>query len=39
MLREKYEQIVSGIDVRKNLIDIKKELKQDSNRMALLYYM
>lgn len=39
MLRKKYEQIVNGIEVRKNLIDIKKELKQDSNRMALLYYM
>lgn len=39
MLREKYEQIVRGIDVRKNLIDIKKELKQDSNRMALLYHI
>lgn len=39
MLRETYEQIKNGIDVRKNLIELKSELKQDSNKMALSYYL
>ncbi|MBE6025060.1 MAG: methyltransferase domain-containing protein [Cellulosilyticum sp.] len=39
MLRETYEQIKDGVDVRKNLIELKKALKQDSNKMALSYYL
>ena len=39
MLRETYEQIQNGIDVRKNLIDLKSALKQDNNKMALSYYL
>lgn len=39
MLREIYENIVSGVEVRQNLIALKKELKQESNKMALLYYL
>ena len=39
MLRETYEKIKNGVDVRKNLIELKSELKEDSNRMALSYYL
>ena len=39
MLREIYENIVSGVEVRQNLITLKKELKQENNKMALLYYL
>lgn len=40
MLREIYEKIVSGVEVRQNLIQIKKALKQDKdNKIALLYYL
>ena len=39
MLRETYENIVSGLEVRQNLITLKKELKQENNKIALLYYL
>lgn len=39
MLREIYENIVNGVEVRQNLITLKKELKQENNKMALLYYL
>ena len=39
MLREIYENIVNGVEVRQNLITLKKELKQESNKMALLYHL
>lgn len=39
MLRETYEKIVNGVEVRQNLITLKKELKKENNRMALLYYL
>lgn len=39
MLRENYEHIKNGVDVRQNLIEIKKELKQENNKMAFLYYL
>lgn len=39
MLRDHYENIVNGVDVRQNLIEIKKLLKQENNKIALLYYL
>ena len=39
MLRETYEQIKSGVEVRKNLINLKQELKQSDKKMAFLYYL
>ena len=39
MLRENYEQDKNRIDVRKKLIEIKKELKQEKKKIAFLYYV
>lgn len=39
MLRETYENIVNGIEVRKNLIEVKRLLKEEGNKIALLYYL
>ncbi|MBP3887009.1 MAG: methyltransferase [Cellulosilyticum sp.] len=39
MLRETYERIKNGEDVRKNLIELKAALKDNSNKMALSYYL
>ncbi len=39
MLRETYERIKNGEDVRKNLIELKAALKEDGNKMALSYYL
>lgn len=39
MLRETYERIKNGEEVRKNLIELKSALKEDSNKMALNYYL
>ena len=39
MLRETYENIKNGNDVRKNLIALKQELKQSDAKMAFLYYL
>ena len=39
MLRETYEHIKNGEEVRKNLIELKAALKEDSNKMALSYYL
>ena len=33
MLRETYEKIKNGVDVRKNLIELKAALKEDSNKI------
>lgn len=37
MIREIYENVVNGNDVRKNLIELKKLLKDENNVMAFLY--
>lgn len=39
MLRETYENIKNGNDVRKNLIALKQELKQSDAKIAFLYYL
>lgn len=39
MVRELYDKIKAGKDVRKNLIALKAELKETSNQQALCYYM
>ena len=39
MLRENFERIKNGEEVRKNLIELKAALKDDSNKMALSYYL
>ena len=39
MLRAIYENIQGGHEVRKNLIELKKLLKEESNRMAFIYYL
>ena len=39
MLRAIYEEIQSGQDIRKNLIELKKLLKEESNRIAFIYYL
>lgn len=39
MLRTIYNNIAEGKDVRANLISLKKELKQENNVMALMYFL
>lgn len=39
MLRETYEKIVQGIDVRQNLSLLRKELKEENGRTALAYLL
>ena len=39
MLRETYENIKNGNEVRKNLIALKQELKKSDAKMAFLYYL
>lgn len=39
MLRQIYEKIKSGDEIRKNLISLKQELKKSESRMAFLYYL
>ena len=39
MLRAIYEDIQCGQEVRKNLIELKKLLKEESNRIAFIYYL
>lgn len=39
MLRALYEKIQDRQDVRKNLIELKKLLKEESNRIAFIYYL
>ena len=39
MLRAIYKDIENGKDVRKNLIELKKLLKEESNKRAFIYYL
>ena len=39
MIRVIYENILNQQDVRKNLIELKKLLKEESNRIAFIYYL
>lgn len=39
MLRETYQKIKDGIEVRQNLITLKQELKEVNTKMAFLYYL
>ena len=39
MLRAIYEDIQCGQEVRKNLIELKKLLKEESNRIVFIYYL
>ncbi len=39
MLRAIYEDIQRGQEIRKNLIELKKLLKEESNCMAFIYYL
>lgn len=39
MIRKIYENIISNIDVRKNLIELKQELKKEGNKVAFQYIL
>ncbi|ROR29437.1 putative RNA methylase family UPF0020 [Mobilisporobacter senegalensis] len=39
MIRELYENIINNNEVRKNLIELKKEIKDENNRRALAYML
>lgn len=39
MIRDTFDKIKAGQDIRQNLIQLKAELKEDHNKSALLYYM
>lgn len=39
MIRELVEDITSGVEVRQNLIELKKAMKEENNRRALLYML
>lgn len=39
MLRETYEKLKNGIEIRQNLISLKQQLKQTDSKMAFLYYL
>lgn len=39
MVRDTYDAVLSGQDVRKNLSKLKQEIRDTDNRHALLYYM
>jgi tRNA G10 N-methylase Trm11 len=39
MVRETFDAIVNNVDVRQNLSKLRQEIKEESNKYALLYYM
>lgn len=39
MIRDTFDKINNGQDIRQNLIQLKAELKEKNNKAALLYYM
>jgi len=39
MIRDIYQNIVKEQDVRKNLIELRRELKEENNKTAFLYYL
>ena len=39
MLKTIYKQLTEGNEVRQNLIALKKELKIDNNKIALMYHL
>lgn len=39
MIRDTYQNIIDGIDLRQNLILLKNELKEENNKFTLLYHM
>ncbi|WP_310603938.1 TRM11 family SAM-dependent methyltransferase [Anaerosporobacter sp.] len=39
MVRDTFDAIVNNIDVRQNLSKLRQEIKEESNKYALLYYM
>ncbi len=39
MIRDIYDCILNGQDVRKNLIELRKELKEESNKNAFTYFL
>ncbi|MFV0343487.1 MAG: RNA methyltransferase, partial [Anaerocolumna sp.] len=39
MIRDIYDEIKDGQDIRQNLIKLKAELKEGQNKTALKYYM
>lgn len=39
MIRETYEKVKQGMEIRKNLIALKQEIKQTGEKVAFLYYL
>ncbi|HAB59630.1 MAG TPA: hypothetical protein DCE48_02765, partial [Lachnospiraceae bacterium] len=39
MVRDTFDEIVNNVDVRQNLSKLRQEIKEESNKYALLYYI
>lgn len=39
MVRDTFDEIVNNVDVRQNLSKLRQEIKEESNKYALLYYL